>query len=583
MHNKNSIMPRAESYLEIHEPNSARYWHLVQEGTRHTLRFGSLINHSETEQVKLFDTEEEAQKAFAKRIKEKLRQGWVECQLHPEFTLPTFASTMLDYEPIGQEELSLFTPTTVSNASESVLRQWQRLGKMLYEGLSLQGAASELRRDLEPMEEALREIASWDCPDMQKGVKRTEHGHVLEVAYFISGMRVLILERGQLHATRALPRWRTFWYWHRPVASISESLVDDARTLLSRFTHFCAEHLPTIIAKEEKRVREEKVKSVAEGNIALMVKSLMTGKGYTYQLLEATKTTKLRVKMREYVELSLPHRTFPKRIGKLLPTLARVEELLASTALFLGIDSSISVFEDSKLSWGQVQRHFIPAEPSYVRASIDFWEPRIPECLDLSPFLNGESTRDEGSALASLMALDIPGLQMEGSWVDTTGELRAVKVWHGEEQLLYIDGDSLDICLTGNSHAIRQETFPSLAQWKQQLCALSAFYESQLPDYERAKEEAIKKHTELREGQLALEESIRRIMADSPYEWALELLPHKWSTPLPGRLFLLLAKRRVLCLYFSYENVAEQVAAIPQTMDLVLKTEKDCKLTYKIG
>ncbi len=576
-------MPRAESYLEIHEPNSARYWHLVQEGTRHTLRFGSLINHSETEQVKLFDTGEEAQKAFAKRIKEKLRQGWSECQLYPELALPTFAPTMLDYEPIGQEVLSLFTPTTVSNASESVLRQWQRLGKMLYEGLSLQGDAPELRPDLEPMEEALQEIASWDCPDMQKEVKRTKSGQFLEVAYFIKGMRVLTLERGQLHATLALPRWRTFWYWHRPVASASESLVDDARTLLSRFTHFCAEHLPTIIAKEEKRIREEKVKSVAEVNIALMVKALLSEKGYSYQLLEETKTTKLRVKMREYVELSLPHRTFPKRIGEVLPTLARVEELLAATTLSLGIDSSISAFTNSKLAWGQVQRHFIPAEPSYVRTSIDFWEPRIPECLDLSSFLNGGSPRDEISTLSSLMALDIPGLQMEGSWVDTTGELRAVKVWHGEEQLLYIDDDSLDICLTGNRHAIRPDAFPSLAQWKQQLCALSSFYESQLPDYERTKEEALAKHTALREGQLELEESIRRITAASPYEWALELLPIQWFNPMPGRLYILLTKRRVLCLYFSYENAGEQVAAIPQTIDLVLKAEKDCKLTYKIG
>ncbi|PID89928.1 MAG: hypothetical protein CSA97_05590 [Bacteroidetes bacterium] len=103
----------------------------------------------------------------------------------------------------------------------------------------------------------------------------------------------------------------------------------------------------------EKRIKDEKIRMVAEGNIELVAKSLMEGAGYEYALERNAKTVLLRVKVREhrFVELSLPHRSFLQRVGEVLPTIERVEQLLEECQLPFLLGN-----RDGCPPWGEVRR-----------------------------------------------------------------------------------------------------------------------------------------------------------------------------------------------------------------------------------
>ncbi|PIE84804.1 MAG: hypothetical protein CSA07_00205 [Bacteroidia bacterium] len=578
-------MERKEIYLEIREDESARYWHLVQEAERHTLRFGSLTMHSETEQEKLFTTEDEARREFDKRARQKLRQGWTEQPLYPELELPPRPPVMLDYEPVDPATLAQFTPAMVSRASEQTLRQWQRLNRPLYEGLALTGELTRHHHDLQPMELALHEIASWDCPDMTKEVKRTPAGLVIEIAYHLNGQWVLSLERGQLHAALANPRWRTFWHRKKPVDTTAEALIEDARIILSRFSQLCAAQLPTIIAKEDRRVKDQKVKSVAEGNITLLVQNLMQEQGYQYHLQEGAKGLMLRVELGEdhIVELSLPYKTFLRRMGEILPTLTRVQQLAEEAPLYLVVDSSI---DREGLRWGGMEREPFPDQPGMYEIRDEFWAPLVPEWFDPNAFFTETHGEDASALLPELLETKIPGLRMEPSWMDEPGsELWGVEVWyddrHDKQHLLHIRKSALDLHFSETHYYFhRVGGAPPMAQWLKLLVSLVPFYERHAEAYQQVWQQALARHEAKRQGRHDLEATIRRLMKGIPHEWALALLQpwYKW----PGRLYIQLATRRVLCLHFDYQDFAPMLEEVPRAIALVQEAEQDCKLAYKL-
>ncbi|PID89929.1 MAG: hypothetical protein CSA97_05595 [Bacteroidetes bacterium] len=320
--------------LEFKDSSSDKFWEIEVLGSSHTVRFGRMGTDGQ-EKVKEFKDEATALKDAEKLVASKLRKGYVEVEAG-EVRLPVVEEQVpvtLEYMPMPEEKVGLFTPEQLKNLNEFRAAYWRRkmdglMRETVYDG----HYRMEPTESLSSLADQFEEFASWELADMQKVVERNANGQVSAIRYSINGQEVLALvrhvENGYIHG-RIIPffielPWEAYRFGKKG------RMVLGTRRLLIRYARFCAEHLEQIEGAELKHSKDAKIRSVAEGSIPLVVESLMAETGYEYAMTETAKTVLLRVRVRKrrFVEISLPHRSFLQRVGDVLPTLERVERLL---------------------------------------------------------------------------------------------------------------------------------------------------------------------------------------------------------------------------------------------------------------
>jgi hypothetical protein len=103
--------------------------------------------------------------------------------------------------------------------------------------------------------------------------------------------------------------------------------------LIQAFNQFRIDYnhnIEKIIEIENQQIKDEKIKQIAIQNIQLFVKTLMKDSEYQYHLeMEKTRIVlNIKLKRKQQLSISLPHKTFTQKIRKILPTIQKVATLL---------------------------------------------------------------------------------------------------------------------------------------------------------------------------------------------------------------------------------------------------------------
>lgn len=357
--------------LEFKDSSSDKFWEIELLGASHIVRFGRAGTDGQ-EMVKEFANEAAALKEAEKLVAAKLLKGYVEVEIQGETQMRDLFREAkpepLDYAPMPEEKVKLFTPEKLRNLNAFCSSYWRR--KM--EGLLRETMYDKRHERMGPkagsgsLAEQFEEIAWWVLPDMQKTVARDAQGLVSEIRYAINGVQVLTLarlvENGYTHG-RIVPFLVHERMWGYRFGK-QQRMLEGTRQLLSRYASFCAAHLEQIAGAEIKYQKDAKIRKVAEGNIALVVQNLMAETGYEYDLEEETKTVLLRVRVQKhrFVEISLPHRSFLERVGDVLPASERVDLLLKKCKVPFLLGN-----REGCPQWGKVERGY-----PYARYNTDW-------------------------------------------------------------------------------------------------------------------------------------------------------------------------------------------------------------------
>ncbi len=569
-------------YLEKRRGKSQRYWCLELEGCVHTLRYGSLEDHVEQEQVKRYATEDEAQKAFDKRVSQKLGEGYKEQTFFPEVELKQLEPVMLDYEPLGEEVRALFTHAVVADISPKAERLWKKLNRPLFGDLvSPLGARMSVEPwfDLVAMEQALQEVASWDCPDMEKEVRRTEAGLVLEIRYSLNGLVLLRLERRQRHAGFGYPEWHTFWGTMQRVGR--EGMVADCRAILSRFTRLCGGQVEGVLASEQQQKKNEKVKAIADANQSVLLESQLGGGRYRYHLEQQRRTNFLLVKVGEdyQLEMSLPPSSFLERILHVQPTLQVVEALVGD----VGVPMFLLNAPRRPLKWGEVRRGIVSPDPAGWWAA-SFWEVYARDYLNAVLFQGPRLTdiTDMYDLLAQMVELEVEGLTKSVVYFDDDHDsvMKVVFSLPDGPPLFEFNQVGVELPFADDFYLYSTHGgMPEFVRFKECLQGIGQFYNSLLPAYFRAEaqeRELIKRFAEERE---KMAQAVAMVMRSEGLEWALNLATahSQWS-----RLIIRVNRQRILTLNIHQDDYQEVLARIAPIVERVKGALKECPIPFKL-
>ncbi len=385
-------------YLENERENS--FWEVEQEGTKEdllTIRQGQLGRAGKSRGLWL-----EEGRTVQQLVDAKKEKGYVEVSPAPQILLSKPEGERLPGESLRESEVALFSPALISRPSEAQCNYWRKqmsglLREKVYRGpgrLSYIGGMRTLAEEYEA-------IASWDSPAMDKEVCRDDRGMVTEIRYSINGLVVLRLENKhtghegyppiQPFFTQGLPSHYGYQYGKK------KTLVEEARQLLIYYPAFLVEHLPLVAEAEVEVNKAEKLRSIAQGGISVLVDNLMRGTGYEYRLLAEGKRSRLLVLLDEerYMELSLPNGSFQGRIGHVVSTVELVKSMCGELQIPVRYTNGASRIawgtvqhhEANYYSWGEDPRHLFWQEQyrSYVKRmqSLDSSCESLPEVVDL--------------------------------------------------------------------------------------------------------------------------------------------------------------------------------------------------------
>ncbi|PIE84566.1 MAG: hypothetical protein CSA07_00460 [Bacteroidia bacterium] len=327
-------------YLESRDSSAKNFWEVEVIGRVQTLRYG-MAGCEGREKVKEFESEEAAVKDAEKRVAAKRREGYTDAvNLMEE---PDGGASTIDCGPIPGDKLALFTPERLRRTSGFRASYWKRkVGELLRGTVYLNSTRLEPREDpvwLVPQFEAM---ARWELPGVEKRVDRNAEGHVVAIRYLVNGLEILVLERLDFLGNGWIDgRIRPFFTPEDEVGlpfGRKRDIVGGTHSFLSKYLAFCVEHLERVEDEATRSSKDAKVRSVAESGIGVVVQNLMEGTGYTHRLKEGKSTVMLQIDLPQghdtrYLELSMPHKSFLKRAGDVLPTVRVVEELLARVEL----------------------------------------------------------------------------------------------------------------------------------------------------------------------------------------------------------------------------------------------------------
>ncbi len=490
---------------------------------------------------------------------------------------------MLDYEPIPEDSIALFTPSSVGGCSELARRNWHAEDHALLGHLDeRRGPKPDPWYNMRDLACALELIASWDCPDMEKEVRR-ESGVVQEIDYFINGQRVLWLEHGEEHEWSVYPLFTTFWGESQELTF--KGLLEDFRRILTNFSRFCGERMPEMIAREERRAQNAQLKAIAQEHIAVLVANLMNDGGFSYDLEEESQRALLWVRMGEnrLVELSLPHASFIKRMGELLPTLQAVEGFLEQVKIPLTIDSNAAGIS---AEWGSVYREELEDTTGRLFES-HFWSGPAMEYANRVLFGGAKMEGKAWLDMEDVYSWDIPGLEVQVVRpYFRRGDIGHLDYSLGGRPMFSISSKGLEYSFFPLVHVFQEdEDMPALSAWRAFLEGFADFYRSHQADYQAAKLEAAKVLKLQRMGQQGLEAALRTIMGQTGYEWALELRwvdMYKGEAEMPARLYVRVKGKRVLTLFFDYVDFAEHLPVLLPAISQVMQLVREYRLPFRV-
>ncbi|PIE83832.1 MAG: hypothetical protein CSA07_05440 [Bacteroidia bacterium] len=343
-------------YLEFKDGASDKFWAIEVSGCAHTVRFGRSGTEGQ-EKVKEFASEGEAKRDAEKLVAAKRRKGYVDAA--PPAGPPPPTSEMLDCEPLPGGRAALFVEVKLKPLNDFRAKFWKRQMDALLRDTMYDGSYRlESTQRLDDLSAEFEVIAAWTVPGMPHEVERDAQGLISAIRYRINGMEVLSLQRDASEAGWLLGSIRPFFLHERERGFLfgrKRDVIEGTRRLLSRYAAYLAEQVEVLEGAELEHSKGEKIRAVAEGNIAILAQDLMHGAGYTYALEEKEKSVRLYIRLHagsdaRCLELSLPHRTFPKRIADVMPTVAAVERLLAEVGVPFLLGNA-----DGAPEWGSVE------------------------------------------------------------------------------------------------------------------------------------------------------------------------------------------------------------------------------------
>ncbi len=175
----------------------------------------------------------------------------------------------------------------------------------------------------------LEKIALWKIPNMTSKVIRNDKQQIEEIEYYIGTNNVLTL----FYKKRL--NLRTFFYR-------GYYYLFDEKKFETKFYNFLKEFPSFYFQTKQKykeQVKEEKIKSIAQNNINVMVSNLMEKHHYVYVLepQENTCILKIKMKKKQMIEISLPYKSFLNRIEKIIPSIELVKNILEQAELRVNI------------------------------------------------------------------------------------------------------------------------------------------------------------------------------------------------------------------------------------------------------
>ncbi len=481
-------------------------------------------------------------------------KGYVDAEV-PPIPLVAREPELLPGEPLSAEQLARFTSSRVEHPSREQCAIWERempkfLRKSVYEGagrLDYIGGRHVLAQEFE-------DIAALDSPLMAKEVERDPRGMVVEIRYYIGGLRVLRL-RNQHLGFEENPPIRPFFSELETHMGFKwgkrKRMVDEARALLTGFPAFCAEFLTQVGARADDQLKEQKIRTVAQTSIEVMVEDLMRGSGHTYRLARAEKSNRLLVRLSDdhQLALSLPHRTFLKRTGEVLDTIALVKELYEGLPVRAMLTTGGSRYE-----WGTVRWHESYYNPSGPRE--EFWWERM-QAYEARVLRRTTEPLD----LEVVASWEIPGVRMEQEMHGR--KIRCVNCWVEDRRVLSLAADIYQWNLAHRQYTPKD--MPSPADWRGLLEGLPEFYRAGQAEFERRFQD------------VQWADMVRATMGGLGYEWTLNL-----GQPEHAQLSVRLPQRRMLALLIPYERIEAQCAVMGDTIARVLDAMRRSKLAFKI-
>ncbi len=570
-------------YLECTKDSSSKFWEIEVQGASHTVCYGPIGEHGQ-QRTKTFTTPEAALKDAQRLIASKRKKGYEELAVAGLDGVVRPAPEMLGGDPLPQEQVELFTCEAITAGCNHA--EHKKRWTDLFKGLCRETIYdSEERTKRLPSDTALAQefetIASWDSPSMAKSVERDAQGMVVEIQYRINGQLVLSLRN------RSNDHWG-----HQPVVPFflmdegnglvfgrRERIVEGTRLLLERFPAFGASHIPGIAEKVDMKVKEEKMKAVAEANIPIMVEELMKGTAYRYNLEEGAKSSLLRVALegKRYVELSLSHKTFVKRMADVLPTLEAAKLLRCELREMMGFPFKLGN-KDMVADWGQTYLwELSPVKDDEIFGSI-YFKPRLVEYLEQTLY-SGPGRRGRLD-LEALLKLEIQGLEVEPKYYK--GKIDCVEYsldgkcvltvydWHVYFENLF--DTSVNLHTGDDNHR--------LEEYALFLNGYADFARTLQEGYAEALHEAQKLQKVRIIGQNSIEAAMRSVMNPTGYVYALDL--HGSDVPYPALLHVQMKQRKVFSLGFSYESFTEKLESIVPAIELVARTMEASKLQFKM-
>ncbi len=207
-------------------------------------------------------------------------------------------------------------------------RFWTRNFKELMTGILWNNNFSRIKinKDTYTM---LEQIALWEVPNITSKVIRNDKQKIQKIQYYIGTRNVLTL-------------------FHKNTLNLETFFYDgyyyllDEKTFKINFYNFL-KAFPSFYFETEQKykelAKEEKIKSIAQNNIHVMVSNLMEKHHYAY-VLEAQENTcvlKIKMKKKQMIEISLPYKNFLHHIEKIIPSIELVKNILEQAELRVNI------------------------------------------------------------------------------------------------------------------------------------------------------------------------------------------------------------------------------------------------------
>ncbi len=584
-----------QTYLEV---KGQKFWEIEVNGKSHTVRYGAVETNGQ-ERTKAFESEEKALKDAEKLIASKKKKGYEEVE-----------------KPTPKEEVAEKEPSATEQKKNALIAHfWNaRLKKFFKETLySLE--PNYAYKDRDAVFSLLKKLSLLDTPYMEKEIVKNKDNKIEKLHFLINGKKVLSFFAKLRN--QSYPRFSFSvlddGVWEYPYYKGKDS-EESIKKFLQHFGAFYVENF-AILQEEEKKWTDEyldallekealkkdkdnKIKDVAETNIDLIVQNLMKQAGYEYDLEETKSSMLLRVKVSEnrFVELSLPHKTFLKRIEKVIPTIDIIKQNFYKNKEEYALLPFVLGSKPNGIKWGEIVEEEYMSSDFNSRGFKNHILGQYFKKYCEQTLLSGKKLNtDECRFLKEIAEWDFEHLTKE-VLRDGYNKVEKIKIryYYNDTPLFDIEENSFEIKFIKNCYlhfsSRKVGGVPAGKEWKLFLAGFVDFYTATLPIVEKETKE---KHEEFKREVLAhknLPEEVSSILKNADYEHIILLYGTGYyfgdmpqNTFLHGGVYVNMktTKGRALFFQLEYKSYQEKVDQLLPSIELVEKTLKDSPLPFK--